>query len=520
MNCALYARVSTGKQAAKELSLPAQLQLMRDYATQKGWVVAAEYIEPGATGKHTNRPALQRLLAAIEEGRSGIGVVLVHKIDRFARYVFDHTGMKELFKKHGVSLASVSEHLEDTPSGHLVEHVMASVAQFYSENLSDEVKKGMRQKVLKGGWPHLPPRGYVLVKSDTDRTSRVVLHPLDGPLLRRAFEQYATGLFSLKQLAASLKQQGVTAARGQPLAPAQLQRILSNSFYVARLKWKDLDVPAQHEALVSPELFQRVQATLRERARTPGAKGSVHGFPLRGLAICASCRGHMTASWHKKRWGYYHCARRGYNKGLCDASSYCSATIAHQQIDQLCQTLRLSQIDAKKLLAASRRLVEQQTTQMRHRLESLRAKRSNLAGRELRLTESFVSGDVSPAAYKLAAAKIRNAIEALETTIHTIERDPSKVIARVESVVSQAQSLADLRNILSERRRVELLRTVFARVVLDHNGVVGFTLRPQFESFFTMGDGARSTNGSRDETVVRAVVDHAMTADADMTHVA
>src|SRR5437868_6334935 len=105
MNCVLYARVSTDKQAEKDLSIPAQLQAMRDYAHQRRWRVTAEFTEPGASARTADRPALQELLASVRDGNRRPNVVLVHKIDRLARNVYDHATIKALLKQHDVQLA-------------------------------------------------------------------------------------------------------------------------------------------------------------------------------------------------------------------------------------------------------------------------------------------------------------------------------------------------------------------------------------------------------------------------------
>ena len=180
MNCILYARVSTEKQAEKDLSIPAQLQLMREYARQHDWTVVEEFIEPGASAKTTDRPALQRLLSRIALDQSTkVDVVVVHKLDRWARKLRDHIAIQMQLSQAGVRLASVTENLDDSASGKLIEHVLASFAEFYSENLATEVTKGMRQKVLSGGWPHQPPRGYVTVRNANGHSS-IEVHPKDG----------------------------------------------------------------------------------------------------------------------------------------------------------------------------------------------------------------------------------------------------------------------------------------------------------------------------------------------------
>lgn len=487
MNAVLYARVSTEKQADKDLSIPAQLQAMRDYARQRNWVVAEEFVEPGVSARTAVRPALQAMLAKCKAADNRPDVVLVHKVDRLARNVYDHATIRVLLQQQHITLASVVENMDDSVSGQLVENIMASIAQFYSGNLSEEVKKGMRQKVLKGGWPHLPPRGYIQVRGDGDRGARVEIHPKVGPLIRAAFERYATHWYSLKGLAAAISREGISASNGRALAPAQVHRMLTNPFYMGRVQWKDLDVPGSHEPLVTGVLFERVQAALRHRFREPGAKGSVKGFPLRGLAICATCRGHMTAGWHKKRFGYYRCARRGYNKGLCAAKSYCPAKQAGAQVERLCGQLQISEKTVGAIRQAANALIDNRGVSDQRQVHALRIQRATLASREMRLTESFVAGEVSASAYKDAGTKIRTDLQRVDAELSRLEQSPSAILQRVEELLARATSIKELHDELNETRQVELLRSVIRTVVLDKGGVVGFTLRPPFDAIFKEG---------------------------------
>jgi DNA invertase Pin-like site-specific DNA recombinase len=175
MKCLTYARVSTDKQTERELSIPAQLQAVRHYATERNWQIVSEFTEPGASGRTVERPALRQLLAECRESHDEIDVVLVHKIDRLARNVADHVAIRAILKKNSIRLASVTENLEESTSGELVDHIMAAIAEFYSANFSDEVKKGMRQKLLKGEWPHKPPRGYITVRGGIDHELNLIL---------------------------------------------------------------------------------------------------------------------------------------------------------------------------------------------------------------------------------------------------------------------------------------------------------------------------------------------------------
>src|SRR5688572_25857167 len=220
----------------------------------------------------------------------------------------------------------------------LLRNIMASFAEFYSANLSEEVKKGMRQQVLQGGWPHRPPRGYVLVGAGPKRTLEI--HPKDGPLLRRAFELYATGWYSVRRLVTTLARDGLVNKNGSVVSQAHLRRLLSNPFYTGVVHWDDLQAKGRHPALVSDSLFEKVQQVTKQRYKNPGHSGSViPGFALRGLAICSVCRGRMTGERHGK-WLYYRCSRQTFRRELCNAR-FCNAARAHEQITQICQRVRL-----------------------------------------------------------------------------------------------------------------------------------------------------------------------------------
>ena len=336
MNCLIYARVSTDKQADKELSIPAQLHACRQYATQRNWIVSEEFVELGVSARTANRPKLHELLALCRKSDE-INVVLVHKIDRLARNVADHAIIRALLRQRGIRLASVVENLDDSVSGQLVEHVMAAIAEFHSSNLSEETKKGMRQKVMQGGWPHRPPRGY-RVHRDAAKSS-VVIDPLEGPLIASAFELYSSGWYSVKRLSRHLANRGLTSRSKTPLAPSHLRRLLKNPFYVGRLVWKNLQLPGRHEPLISPQLFDRVQQVFASRRTERRHTKGPAEFSLRLVGLCATCHGRMTVERHR-RWSYYRCTRQAYRRDRC-AARYCPTSKAHADFERICRSIRV-----------------------------------------------------------------------------------------------------------------------------------------------------------------------------------
>lgn len=491
MNCVIYARVSTEQQVDRDLSIPAQVNAMRDYARQHDWVIVGEFIEPGVSARTAERPSLQRMLAMVRDRESKIGVVLVHKIDRLARNVADHATIRALLKQLGIRLASVVENVDDSVSGQLVENIMASIAQFYSANLGEEVKKGLRQKVLKGGWPHLPPTGYVPVRNADGHGSHVEAHPRLGPLISRAFERYATGQYSLRGLSEGMAKEGLVARTGTPIVQSQMLRILTNPFYSGRLRWKGLNLDGAHRPLVTPDVFAKVQAIVEQRYRHVGVKGTVPGFPLRAVAICGSCRGRMTAERHD-RWGYYRCSRQSYKKERCVAR-FCNAVKAHSDLLNLCSTLQLTRVHAAAIRKAARARLTAQGAESGKRIEGLRVRDGDLRRSEMELTEVFAgSTRVSAADYGSRVEELRAQRAAIANAISGAKANPSEILKEVDQILDLATSMRDIYESLSDGKRPELLRLVFKTIVLGSDGVMGFSLTPAFEALSS--SAAKSEN--------------------------
>jgi DNA invertase Pin-like site-specific DNA recombinase len=503
MNCLLYARVSTDKQAEKELSIPAQLAAMRDYAQQHGWTIVSEFVEPGASAKTTERPELQRLLETVKHSTTPVHVVLVHKIDRLARNVYDHAMIKALLTQRSVRLASVVENVDESVSGELIENIMASIAQFYSANLSEEVKKGMRQKVMHGGWPHRPPRGYLLTKGATGKATAIEVHSKDGPLMKRAFELYATGWYSIRALSQRLWKDGLTARGGGPVPQAHLRQLLSSSFYAGCVRWHEMECPGLHPALITRELFDKVQHVIEYRFRNPGLKGSViPGFPLRGLAICASCRGRMTAERHGK-WQYYRCSRQTYRRELCSAR-LCNAVRAHAGLKRVCQGIRIDASLADEIADAAKRLIVERVADMAQRRESLKSKEGAILNAEMQLAASFRAGDIAPNVFRAQSAVLRKQRQELGDLAAAAPVTADALAEAVGRMLRLATSCWDLYESINDAQKTALLRTVFDSVVLDHEGIVGFTLRKPFDAVVS-GAAARTTPSA----VATAILDAA-----------
>lgn len=240
-----YLRVSTRGQAERGggadegFSIPAQREANKKKALSMGAFVIKEFVDRGTSAKSADRPELQKMLEYVKENADRVDYVIVHKIDRLARNRGDDIDIMRTLWDCGVQLVSASESIDDTPAGMLMHGIMSSIAEFYSQNLANEVKKGMDEKVKNGGTVSRAPLGYINVRrvDDKGREERtVVLDEERAPLVKLAFEEYATGNWTVDDLAEHLAACGLT-TRATPQIPSTpvtkkaIYPILKNPYY-------------------------------------------------------------------------------------------------------------------------------------------------------------------------------------------------------------------------------------------------------------------------------------------------
>jgi hypothetical protein len=225
-----------------------------------------------------------------------------------------------------VQLHSVTESLEDSASRKLVEGILASIAEFYSANLGQEIREGMDQKAAQGGWPVRAPFGYVNVRRDgPGRRGESVLEPdAQAPLVVWAFERYAAGSLSLESLTDALAEKGLRNRLGNPPGKSAVHRMLRNPVYAGVVRWKGVEREGIHQPLVSRELFDKVQGVLDAHS-TGGERSWKHDHYLKGALVCAECGSKLYYAVAKGRFGYFRCIGRNTGRTRCTQRRYVPA---------------------------------------------------------------------------------------------------------------------------------------------------------------------------------------------------
>jgi site-specific DNA recombinase len=330
----IYLRVSSAGQVKTDydpegLSIPAQREACQRYAERLGAVVIREYVEPGVSGGSLlKRGAFKRMIAETDALRD-VDYVIVWSVSRWARNQEDHWVARGLVTKAGAKLVAVKEPIgEDTSHGIMLEGVMAAVAASRRIEISEEVKRGIKRKIEVGGTHGRAPIGYTNIREPLPQGGEVrtvVIDPERAPIITYAFETYATGLYSLTDMVVLLEARGLR-SRGDrrrgphPLNLSRVHELLSNPYYAGFVPHKGHTYEGRHERLVSPELFDKVQAVLVSH-RHAGERDRKHQHYLKGTIRCGTCGGRLIYSRNKGNGGtyeYFVCKRN--QRGECPQS--------------------------------------------------------------------------------------------------------------------------------------------------------------------------------------------------------
>ena len=328
---ALYARVSSDRQDV-DLSVSAQLRALRDYARKNGYIVAREYVDEAESGRIADRPEFRKMIDAASQPNAPFREILVWKFSRFTRKREHAVAFKSMLRRKGVRVVSITEHADDTPTGKLMEAIIESVDEFYSENLAQEVTRGMREAASRGFWiGSRTPYGYnrVMVQDGAKKRPTLEPDPDSSRVVKRIFDMAEAGTGML-HIARALNDEGIASPAGKLWSKNGIHFILRNEVYTGTLIWganaKDMADPIRIEkafpAIISKAKSQRVNRLMRSRAPKiahPRRVGST--YLLSGLVKCHRCNRALSGQDAKSgQFSYYVCQsimKRG--KDACDS---------------------------------------------------------------------------------------------------------------------------------------------------------------------------------------------------------
>ena len=303
--CLIYARVSSKEQEDTGYSLDAQVKLLQDYAIKNDFEVKKVFrVSESASGKQI-RKTFNELLQYAEKNK--ISIILCEKIDRLTRNLKDAASVSDwIYEDNRKEVHFVKESfiVNKNTRAHenLVWDMKVAIARFYTNNLSEEVKKGQKEKIAQGGLPTKPPIGYKTMGEKGHKSH--IIDDEKAPLVRKMFELYSSGNYSLNALVDVMYEEGLRNREGNKIGKSRMHEHLSNPFYYGKIRWNNEIYQGQHEPLIAKELFDIVQAKLIRKIDNPQYKTHLPVFKAK--IKCKECGGTITWEIQRGHW-YGHC---------------------------------------------------------------------------------------------------------------------------------------------------------------------------------------------------------------------
>lgn len=316
MIAALYVRVSTTEQAVDGFSIAAQTRLLTEYCQKNNIKIYNIYADEGISGQKENRPGFQQMLK--DSLNKSFDIILVHKFDRFARKVELSRRVKQQLRKSGINVISITEPIEDSPIGFFQEGIMELLAEYYSKNLSVEVKKGHRERAEQGLHNGSVPFGY---KIDNNVDCKMIIEEDQAKIVEWIFLSYLNGS-GLNKIAKTLNSSSIKGSVGGEWCAKSISMILKNPKYAGMIKLGKNIFQGFHKPIIDNDTWESVQSLLNYQSNRYSYRGNNHELRyLLSMCRCAECGRAVIVRKSGKR-NYYVCShnRNSMSSDKCNNS--------------------------------------------------------------------------------------------------------------------------------------------------------------------------------------------------------
>ena len=483
----LFARVSSREQEETGYSLPAQQKLLEEYAKRKGFKVVRKFsISESASGQK-QRKTFKEMLDYIK--RNNIKIIVCEKVDRLTRNLKDAVCINEWVNSdsqkevHFVKESCILNK-ESKSNDKFIWNIKVSVAQYYIDNLSEEVKKGQMEKIRQGWLPAKPPLGYKTVGETGHKVH--IIDQEQAPLIKKMFELYSTGLYSIKKLSQKMYEEGLRAKGGNRLGKSSVGYTLSDPFYCGKIKWNGKIYDGNQEPIVNKELFDKVQQTLNSKT-TPKHRKRFYLF--KSLIRCKECSGQITWEKHK-----------GHIYGHCNHYKNCQQEtwVKEPEIEkQILRGLAKLQIKEPRLVDCVRRALKEshkdETEYHSASLNELKQQHERIERRLDLLYDDRLDEKITRDFYERKVKQYSEEKERITEAIRKHSQASSKYFELGMSIYELSQRAKEVYQELNLERKRRLIGLVFDNLFLDE-GKLSFTYTKPFE---TLARAVKATNGPK-----------------------
>ncbi len=486
MKAVILARVSTKEQEDGH-SLEAQVANLRLYADRKGLEIIKQYtiIESSTKGE---RPEFMRMIEFIKAQKERVAVI-VDTVDRLQRSfretpILDDLIQKDMLEVHFVKEANVVSK-DSNAFQKMAWNMSVMMAQSYTDSLSDNVKRSIRHKVAKGEWSGPAPLGYINAIDAMTGGKTIFLDTERAYLIKKFFEEYATGVYSLAELGRKAKEWGLRSRKNNPVSNQSLHDLIQNPFYYGMMRVKNELHPHKYETLISKELFDTCEAIRTGRGRTQAINETKYPFILRGLIKC-SVSGRMVFCDIKKGKHIYLISRDPVNP---DKKIWTNEKLVMEQIRDVFKSIQIPQAVLAEITEQLKKTHQSEKDYHQVSVKSL-TKESELVTKRLDvLLDEYLDKSITKDMYDRKHGQLiqrRHEINELLERHHAGDEQFRIAVTTLVTLASKAAEIFD-RSTTDEKR--QLMGYLFSNLELE-GSKLRYTLKTPFNLFIDF-DGCK-----------------------------
>ncbi|MDR1319902.1 MAG: recombinase family protein [Gracilibacteraceae bacterium] len=512
-----YVRVSTRRQSERGggddegFSIPAQCDANRRKAASLGAIVIKEFVDKGASARSADRKNLQDMLKYIKENSGRIDYLIIHKIDRLARNRDDDFIINQAVKEAGITLVSATEAIDETPSGMLLHGIMSSIAEFYSQNLATEVKKGLLQKAKGGGTITRAPLGYINVRKidEQNREYRTVEHDAErAPLITLAFQKYATGEYYMDALAEELAAMGLT-TRGTPKVPSKpidgktLNVLLMHPYYKGVVTYMDVEYAGKHTPLIDAQTWQKVQDV--RALHVNGERTRYHDHFLKSTVYCGSCGSrliiHMSQSKSGNIYPYFVCIGRHDKITACKQKAVLISEV-ETQIEQLYKRINLPKTMRYNIEADLLKFIDGISQESTTAQASLLREKSKIAHKQQKLLEAHYADALPLSLLKSEQEQLAKRLLEIERQMAAYDSDTKEMKAHIKSALDVLEDCGTHYKEAPDSIKRAFNQAIFERILVSPDCVVTAEYTAPFAALLAPLTQAKSVTADGNENTL------------------
>jgi len=484
----IYCRKSSEEEERQILSIEAQLQELRDYAKQNNLFVIKEFSE-SKTAKEPGRPIFNQMLSEMEEGKAT--GILAWNPDRLARNSID--GGKVIYLVDMAKIQSLkfpTFWFDTTPQGKFMLSVAFGQAKYYTDNLRENILRGIRQKLRRGELPAKAPLGYY----NEPRLRTIEPDKATFKKMKKCLELFAEGNHTLTKIRDEMFSLGLVGKTGKPIHLSSLQFLLNNPFYYGMFNYRGELQQGSHKPMISKKLFDKIQLAIHDNG-TPRKKSQQKVFPFVNFAKCGECGYQITAEQHIKKSGlvfrYYRCTKKS-KTHKCGQHDFLREEKLAEQVQNICQKVSIPDEWRDKFLAKISDWEQEQNDSSGIFAQNLKDKIKTVKDKINRLIDLHLDGEIELDEFKQKKNVLVEQKADLEQKLNDFERKGNHWLELLKNWIIDANQAHNLANTKNSPGMRNFLKTVGSNRILL-NGKLQMDFAKQYHILLKLPPKARTT---------------------------